>query len=155
MPIDFRGLGSNVVIANLLKAVKYNPLAGHTYSLTSVTAADVDAVNLAATFTVPASGNVIAVLSALILPDITDNIQFCLRSGSSIVAGSDEQMVRVQAGGSVPFDYRANYRALITGLTPGSVTWKWAAYGTGSMVVGGAADGSSTAGMALMEFYGA
>lgn len=145
---------TSAAAGQLLKAVSYSTLGGVSYTIAG-TPTDLDATHLSATFTVPASGNVIAVLSGLVFPVITGNVNWCLRSGSSIVPGSDVQIVRVQEGGSVPFDYRATYRELLTGLTPGSVTWKWAAYGAGTMLAGGAADGAGNNGQFVMEFYSA
>lgn len=105
-----------------LAIVEYNPGVLADYSVTSnATLGDVDATNLAVTFTGPDSGFVVVCMSADV--SISGGVQACwgLRSGSSDVAGS----LQVATHQSSPA--RQTYRKRFV-VTPGlSYTWKWAA----------------------------
>lgn len=86
-------------------------------STTSGTSADVDATNLVLpAFTAPASGAVWFEANILVDPGGADvYVDFAVREGSSDVSGTP---ARVIGGASV--QSRVHYKALITGLTPGS-----------------------------------
>lgn len=98
-----------------------------TWNTSSATGADVDAANLAVTFTPPPSGKVLTVLTAL--SQVT---------GASGTAGPIAWGIRqsttdlfydtVQMELSTSADYaRFSLRRVYSGLTPGTpVTWKWA-----------------------------
>jgi len=98
-------------------------------AISSTSPVDIDATNLAVTFTVPASGNVLVVLDAVhALPAAGNAIFWSLRQGSSNVVGSARQLVF----GSAAFtsgNIRSHVGIRLTGLTPGSsVTYKWAGF---------------------------
>lgn len=130
----------------LLAVNAYNPGSLATYSTTSTTSVDVDATNMAVTFTVPASGNVLIRLSALTLASTT---QVCwqLRQSTTVVS-SDNQI----SGATVGIYLSSPFR--ITGLTPAaSLTYKWgyrvSGAATGYIYAGG------VAGVAMMEVWSA
>lgn len=121
----------------------HNPSTREDYATSSTSVADVDATDLAVTFTVPASGAVAVILAAL--GGVTaSNMLWLLREGTTEVPGSRVQMSTV-----------GNLRLctgpiIITGLTPDAVlTWKWAwlmgGAGTGRIYAGG------NAGQATMD----
>jgi hypothetical protein len=91
------------------------------YSISSGTPVDVDATNLAITFTVPASGAVRVVLEGV----CSNNAGYCfwsLRNGTTNVVTSE----RLITFSPSPTLYRAEI--YLSGLTSGaSVTYKWAA----------------------------
>ncbi len=129
----------------LLAVVQYN--VSTTYTTVSNTLVDVDAANLAITFTTPVSGRVLVVLGALgdTTAVLTDGQFWGLRESTSIVA--DNFIMGNAAAAS-----RGTARILITGLTPGSLhTYKWgirrAAAGTVHLYCGGAN------GPAIMEVW--
>lgn len=103
----------------LIAQTHYGPGSNSALNTTSTTLVDIDATNLAATFTVPASGKVLVVLQGVVTCG-TDDIHFGLREGSTTV-------------GPVTMLGRTTNRQLfscaipVTGLTPGAVkTYKWA-----------------------------
>lgn len=123
----------------VIAAHHYNP---GTLTLTAVNAttdADVDATNLAITFTVPASGVVIAEWSmlAVVVPPTTSGstaMYGTWRESSSSVTGSRAR-VFLMANGDKDLQAHVIHGARITGLTPGDVkTWKvgaWKVVGSG------------------------
>ena len=87
---------------------------------TSTSFADVDATNLAVTFEVPDSGEVIVVMNAIVGNSSVNSAFWGLREGGANVAGSDMSMWQIVGAA------RVTYHCKITGLTPGaSKTWKW------------------------------
>lgn len=90
------------------------------YSTASATDSDVDATNLAVTFTAPPSGSVSVTLSGTANNSAANNGFWTIREGSST-------LVSFLIGTGTGF---ARTRiALITGLTPGtSYTYKWGYY---------------------------
>lgn len=96
-------------------------------SRTATTFADVDATNLAITFTAPPSGAVLVRVTARINVVNTtsgDMGYWNLREGSSDLNGTDAQMMASPAA-NVAASARVSLTARITGLTPGaSLTYK-------------------------------
>lgn len=91
------------------------------YSINSSTNTDVDATNLAITFTVPASGTVDVTLAGYYFIPAGLTGWWSLRSGSSNVAGSERRIAETSFAGHQTVTIR------VTGLTPtASVTYKWA-----------------------------
>lgn len=136
------------VPGKLIASVFYaNGSDGATYTTTSTSLVDVDATNLSVTFTVPASGAVLVVLSAACREPGGNNVFFGLRVASSDVAGSTTN-VTANAGMTRPY-----VAIKVTGLTPGaSVTYKFAFRcdaGTAAIWTG------PTRGKAVMEVYAA
>lgn len=102
----------------------YDPVVGAQY-LTTGTFADMDATNLAVTFTAPASGSVLVRLTcqALSAGGVV-SVFWGLREGNVTVAGP-AQVGGNQANQSI---HTISRTFLVSGLTPGSVhTYKWAA----------------------------
>lgn len=109
--------------AGIIACTAYNPGTLVTYSTSTATVADVDATNLAVTFTAPPSGKVLVRLSALAdLSSATSSaLYWGLREGSTTLAGL-AQAINSRAG----LQY-SNVVVVVTGLTPGSShTYKWA-----------------------------
>ena len=107
-------------------------------STTSSTGTDLDATNLAVTFTVPASGSVWVELEAFGHSGGNNTLDFLLREGASAVAGT-ERAASYGSTSSTP--ERFHITLLVTGLTPAaSHTWKFAirrSFGTGTPVIQG------------------
>jgi hypothetical protein len=102
-----------------LAVVNHRPSAA-TLSTTSSSLVDVDATNLAVTFTAPASGKVIVRLQAYVYMAAAANMFWNLREGSSDVGVS----ARVQSATAA---IRVTADLVVSGLTPGaSKTYKWA-----------------------------
>lgn len=131
----------------LLAVTSYNPGTLATYSTTSSTSVDVDAVNLAVTFTVPASGRVLVRLTALGSKTGTGSAFWQVREGAAVVSG-DMQVTNgtITSVFAVPF--------LIVGLTPSaSLTYKWGYHRDSSATATVYAGG--IAGPAVMEVWAA
>lgn len=95
-------------------------------SLTSTSDADIDATNFAVTFTAPASGNVLVVLSgAFVLGTTTAKYLYLgLRESTSTVAGMQAVAKTIAIA-----DHRyISWRFQVTGLTPASSHTYKAAY---------------------------
>lgn len=99
--------------------------AAHTYTTTSSTFADVDATNMAVTFTAPASGNVLVRLTAYSDLAATNSAfgRWGLREGSTDlgVGGSVARGVSP----SQTFNGICSIAIVVTGLSAGSHTYKW------------------------------
>lgn len=105
----------------LITSTEYAPGAATTYSTTSTTNVDIDATNLAVTFTVPASGEVRFYWEGLMWMQVAGSLYLGLRNGTTQVSGS------LLHGGNSTAQARRPYTKLISGLTPGaSVTLKLA-----------------------------
>lgn len=134
--------------------------AGTDYSTFSATPADVDAANLAVTFTVPASGTVLIILDGhAYLLDTGGTPPYRqvwgVREGTTLVSAE-----AVALHGS-PNEERVQLRLRVSGLTPDDVlTYKWA-FRRGSasgVTVGIKAGGTNTDtqfGPAIMEVWSA
>lgn len=135
-------------------AVKvFNPTTAASYSSNSNTLVDIDTTNLAVTFTVPTSGQVLVTLNGFYTGVASTNVMWGLRNGTVVV-------------GQTAMDYstggyrRSSALFLVTGLTAGaSVTLKWAhgvATGTAatSLSAGGVTTGSYS-GPAVMSVMSA
>lgn len=108
--------------ASLLARKVHNPATATAYTSASTLPTDVDATNLAVSFTVPASGKVRVRLAAAALSAAGGTFYWSLRSGTTDVPGT-ERFVS-STNGSI---YVTVEDIVITGLTPGaSVTYKWA-----------------------------
>lgn len=130
----------------LLAYAAYAPTAANFYTLTSnAGTADVDATNLAVTFTAPASGAVLVTLQGLCGGGSGAIVYWSLRSGSTNIAGTERRVV--EAGS---FRVFALARMRVSGLTAGtSYTYKWAGRstaGNGQMYYGGSTNEFSTTG---------
>lgn len=122
------GGGGGATTGGILAAVNYNPGSPTGPTSTSTTATDVDATNLVVTFTAPASGNVLVQLSsnAITQNSPSAGLGWCLRSGSSDVAGTKHQAIYNQANSIAT---RITLPIAVTGLTPStSYTYKWGQY---------------------------
>lgn len=139
------GGGAGALIASKV----YNPGTVQTINVTGATFSDVDATNLAVTFIVPASGQVIVRQESAFVSAASTQLDWNLREGSSDVAASAAGVSYNGGQG------RAGKSVLITGLTPGaSKTWKWGHARTfGSTTVSTLYGGSW--GQALMEVWAA
>lgn len=97
------------------------------YSISSAaTPADVDAANLAVTFTAPASGRVAVTLSATASTGAATNHMFwSLREGTTNIAGTEVMVIGNH--GSANAISRETVTVFVSGLVPDSVhTYKWA-----------------------------
>lgn len=113
------GGGSAVPLA----VISYGPATAATVSTTSATLVDIDATNLAVTFTVPTSGKVLVTLNAWSTGGNTSTYQWGLRNGTTPVVGADHGINYNTPNTPI----RQTALMYITGLTPGaSLTWKWA-----------------------------
>lgn len=93
--------------------------AGTSASNSTTTLTDVDATNLAVTFTVPASGRVLIRLTAVVGGSGTQGLYWGLREGTTAIANNLIRSSVTNDNTSVAF--------VVTGLTPGtSHTYKWA-----------------------------
>lgn len=121
------------------------------YDTSSATFADVDATNMAVTFTAPASGNVIVRLTACatIVSGTNNFLYWGLREATTNLAGGGT-VVRQPAALQV-----CSMAIYLTGVSAGSHTYKWsfaASANTGRIGVGvGASDNTS----AIMEVWAA
>jgi len=118
----------------LLGLKQYAPGSNSTYSISSATVTDVDATNLAVTFTAPSTGNILVRLSALMSPSGAQDVGWAVRDGSTTV-----KTIYVTDAITGAVRYHASFA--VTGLTPGnSYTYKFAWYravtGTWTMYVG-------------------
>lgn len=119
--INGSGFASAGGVGGLLATKTYGPAVNENKSTSSATLTDVDATNLAVTFTVPASGKVLVRLSGFVTGGATTTYSWGLREGSTTVA---EQQVCYNQQQAV---LRLSSQLLVTGLTPGaSLTYKWA-----------------------------
>lgn len=132
----------------------YHPSTRQLYSTTSATFADVDATNMAVTFTAPASGNVLVRLSAWCDLATASWFYWALRESTTNL-GTPTVVAR---GSSQGFATIAFY---LTGLSAGSHTYKWAFATDGTSGQAGriwAGNGNSSgqeSGPATMEVWAA
>jgi hypothetical protein len=140
----------------LLAYTQYNPGAVTDITTTATTGADVDAANLAVTFIVPPTGNILVSLTARCFQSAGNYYWWNLRTtGGTNVAGT-----RCMIDGNASSDGRRTHRFVLTGLTPGaSQTYRWGfgvSAGTGHLLVGDPG-GTTTpvAGPAIMEVWSA
>lgn len=152
----------NAGIRDNLSVLRSGPIGSHIYDPASAvtvaygtTVVTLDPTNLSVAFTVPDSGVVIVVMSAFCLGASSASTNWLLKNNTTVIGGSDCQMIsNTSVGGQ-----RCCYRARITGLSAGSsVTLSWAAYGssgTGNLIIGGVDGTSPCYGPALMEVYAA
>jgi hypothetical protein len=103
--------------SGMLASHVYAPSTQTVYSTSSSTMADVDATNMAVTFTAPASGNVRVVLSAWGDLATADFYHWGLRESTTNLA-----VVTVVRGGGQGYIYVPIY---LTGISAGSHTYKW------------------------------
>lgn len=94
------------------------------YLADSPTLADVDATNLAASFSAPPSGKVLVKLTGHVDTEPNNEIHFGLREGSTVVAPKS----LVVGGGSETYSRGVvTVGFVVEGLNPGSThTYKWA-----------------------------
>lgn len=130
--------GTNFATAWVTPASTGGVLASHTYSAadkstTSATIVDIDAANLAITFTAPASGKVIVDITAHFGHfGSSGGLTLFLREGSTTLATC------VPIPAATLFDYIGGPQFKITGLTPGSshtykLSWHRGTAGTATM----------------------
>lgn len=125
----------------------YNPGTITTYTITATTITDVDSTNLAVTFTAPASGNVLVTLQGLHqIPNGAASAYTSLYWG--LRESTTTLHEKVVFGGaflsSAAWDMASCMRYVITGISAGSHTYKWAhrldaASKTATLYAGGAA----------------
>lgn len=140
-------LAADVTDVGIIACTAYNPGTLAAYTTTATTDGDVDATNLAVTFTAPTSGKVLVRLSGLTgINSTTYQLMWGLRESSTSLAAS-------QVNGFVDANKNVFLSApmVITGLTPGSShTYKWSWYTTGASSTGRLYAGG-IAGAAVME----
>lgn len=138
---------------SLIGLTNYGPGTALSVSTTSTSFADVDATNLAVSFTVPASGNVLVKLQAGASVSSSTEMSWGLRESTTNL---NDGIVCYSGAGSL--EVQGHISFYVTGLTPGaSKTYKFAharVFGSGSCVTrcGG---GSGTNGPAVMEVWAA
>ena len=120
--------------SNLLAAYTYNPNPGGAetiYTTTSTSLVDVDAANMAISFTAPASGVVICSVCTHWIPSQNGAtkggiVHGGMREGSTTVAGPNI-VCRDVTGNAFTDPITLTLRWLVSGLVPGSAhTWKLA-----------------------------
>ncbi|HSX06738.1 MAG TPA: glycosyl hydrolase family 28-related protein [Candidatus Saccharimonadia bacterium] len=123
----WRDITANTSGSNPLLAVKtYNPASGVKLSTTAntITFQDVDATNLAITFTAPASGQVLVRLTGLVSRSGTSptlDVFWNLRDTNGNISGTGGRIF-TNTGLYIP----ATLSQTVSSLTPGqSYTWKW------------------------------
>lgn len=108
----------------VLASTAYNPASLTSYAINSTTVTDLDATNLAVTFTAPTSGAVIVTLNALVTSSTAGTghyLTWNLRDGSTTIA--TEYII----GSAAQDNVRLAGHFKITGLTSGvAYTFKWA-----------------------------
>lgn len=134
---------------SLLGVTRYNPGSAENKDTASLTFVDLDATNLAVTFTAPASGNIIVRLQANCFQLSTSSLGFWnLRESTTDITNSNAQVSE-----DSNFSHRVSHTAYLTGVTAGAHTYKWGARvstGTGLRTRGGGAD----LGAFIMEVWG-
>ncbi|MGI8685131.1 MAG: hypothetical protein ACR2MO_08615 [Acidimicrobiales bacterium] len=145
----------NFVSLSILARTYYDPAALASPSTVSATLVDVDAANLAVTFTPPPSGVVLVELNALasVTGGISDTyLGWGLRVGAAEVARSHARVL-----GPLAAQTRMPYLVKFTGLVPAvAVTWKWAhrrEAGTGTVFHLTGGEASTSVGPAVMTVY--
>lgn len=124
-----------------LLAYKANTAGNYTTGLSSATLADVDATNMAVTFTAPVSGNVLVRLSAACSAGDTNAnayLTWGLREDTTIIAGGvGESIVHRNPNDASAYQViGASMAFVLTGISAGSHTYKWAyAISTGNAAV--------------------
>lgn len=113
------GLLTHSGSSGLLAVVSYTKGTDTPYTTTSTSYVDVDATNLAVTFTAPASGNVLVRLTGTAQMGAANNGYWGLREASTTIKQGLAVGVTNAHGATVAFH--------VTGLTPSSsYTYKWA-----------------------------
>lgn len=141
---------------SLLAYTSYNPGTKTTTSTTSTAGDDVDATNLAVTFTVPPSGRVLVRLSApVVVNNNASGYWWSLRTtGGANVTGTLRTVYSVTTGVSGP-----SVALVVTGLTPGALeTYRWGhgvSTNNGSLRYGDDGTTSGHYGPAVMEVWAA
>jgi hypothetical protein len=112
--------GGGAGAGTILAIKQYTPGSDSTvHNTTSTTSVDADATNLAVTFTVPASGNVVVELNGWSDQNSSGVGYWQLRDSTTVIA--EWRMSSTTYGSG-----RTAVKALITGLTPAaSKTYKW------------------------------
>lgn len=116
-------------VGELLATKVYDPGTTTTYTTTSATLGDIDATNLVVTFTAPASGSVVVMLTGRITTSAATTPTWGLRNGSSQAGGLFTLASSLNLGGAHQARTGVVY---ITSLTPGTsytVKWAWAVSG--------------------------
>lgn len=139
---EFPAAGGGSSLGGIIAVNSYNPGTLANYSTSSTASADMDATNMAVTFTAPSSGKVLVRLTGV---SVTNNSagqhSWSLREGTTVVDSafaSDGTSLGLRTA-----------EFLITGLTPGSShTYKWAHYvsnasHSGTTYAGGATGATS------------
>lgn len=129
-----RGIRAGDLLNATSLLASVHDVAGAPVAATSASFVDVDATNLAATFTVPASGAVLVRVTARINVANANSYDWNLREGAADVAGTAQLVLYHDAGGSIQIRTTAVWK--LTGLTPGaSKTYKLGharSFGTGT-----------------------
>lgn len=117
------GTGGGSSSGGLLATHSYNPATTASVAASTTALADVDATNMAITFTVPASGQVLVRLTGYaVVGGSSTSIGWGLREGTTEVANKG---ILYTYSGSGEGAYTAAF--VISGLTPGAQkTYKWA-----------------------------
>jgi hypothetical protein len=158
-------LYGGVASSSMLAIVKYDPNPSVLKSPTTSVSA-VDSTNLTISFTAPASGRVMVVLTGIAKTSNNTNgdwMDWCVVThGTTTVQGSIGHAVQQvsQAGGGVYGYYSISVRIYITGLTPGAslqYDWGYITSATGASATGIQVgnDGTNDHSPAIMEIYAA
>lgn len=119
-----------------LARTAYNPAAVTTFSVTTVAFADVDAVNLAVTFTFPASGKVVLILEGIADASAAGNqTQWNARDAAGDIANTGRTVTRVSSSSG----HRITTRIPLAGVAGSTKTVKWGHStntGTGRLLCG-------------------
>lgn len=141
----------------LLALISYSPAVQAVYGTTSSTLADVDATNLAVTFTAPASGKVLIRLTAYCDIAAVGGNPFgywSLREGAANIAGAGGAIVRTDSS-TAGDDGVRSMAFLLTGISAGSHTYKWSYANSNNSTLFRiiAAAGGAAIGAAVMEVW--
>jgi len=127
----------------MLGAVAYAPVSDTSIAtINSATLTDFDAVNLAVTFTAPASGNVLVILTGLTANDTgAARLNWGIREGGSTVGNPIDLWPTSNAAG---LTFTAQF--YISGVSAGSHTYKWAGSAAANSIIlyGGPTFGKAT-----------
>ena len=138
------GGGSSILLAQQ----RYNP-DPQVQTTLGTSEADVDATNLAVTFTAPASGAVDIDVTILVIGNPGNSIYLTLRNGASTVAGTRGRALTLANLTSLSAQIKVTHSVRVTGLTAGtSYTYKLGAFYSGGSTAAQLGYGDTTAGSA-------
>lgn len=138
---------------SLLASHIYNPATVVNFAASGSTYLEIDTTNMTVTFTAPASGNVIVVLTAFAQINNNSTLGWGLRIGGVDVAGSKSEVLFTAA--STQINARVSHHVLVTGLTAGnSYKYDWTSARTFGAGNANTSYGGNS-GQAVMEVWSA